>query len=266
MGTNAKGVLTVNIIDAHIHPFEKTEQRSGRYGEQITDKDVFRSDLERAGITHCCGSVIVRNDGTDWEVIRQLNDTALRLRDYYEGFYTPGFHIHPNFVRESCEEIERMHRQGVRLIGELVPYMMGWREYAQKEAAPIFELAQEKEMTVNVHPTTAEDLEQFAKMYPRLNILVAHPRDGEDYAENLRRIQRHDNVFLDLSGTGLFRYGMLRKGLDQVGKDRLIFGTDYPICNPGMYVEAVLFENLSDEELEAVFEKNARRLIIGESI
>ena len=77
-------------------------------------------------------------------------------------------------------EIERMDRQGVRLIGELVPYMMGWKEYALQEAAPIFELAQEKGMTVNVHPTTAQDLEQFAAMYPRLNILVAHPRDGED--------------------------------------------------------------------------------------
>ena len=57
---------------------------------------------------------------------------------------------------------------------------------------------------------------------------------------------------------------MLRYGLDQVGKDRILFGTDYPICNPGMYVEAVLFENLTDEELEAVMEKNARRLIFKE--
>ena len=47
----------MNIIDAHIHPFEKTEQRSGRYSEQVADQDAFRSDLERAGITHCCGSV-----------------------------------------------------------------------------------------------------------------------------------------------------------------------------------------------------------------
>ena len=94
---------------------------------------------------------------------------------------------------------------------------------------------------------------------------MAHPRDGADYQENLARIRRHENVCLDLSGTGLFRYGMLRYGLDQVGKDRILFGTDYPICNPGMYVEAVLFENLTDEELETVMEKNARRLIFKEA-
>ena len=158
-----------------------------------------------------------------------------------------------------------MAAQGVHLIGELVPYMMGWDAYASPEAAEIFTLAQEKGMAVNVHPSTDEDLEKFASLYPHLSIIVAHPRDGANYQENLARIRRHENVCLDLSGTGLFRYGMLRYGLDQVGKDRILFGTDYPICNPGMYVEAVLFENLTDEELETVMEKNARRLIFKEA-
>ena len=252
------------IIDAHIHPFETAAERSGRYSQQVTDKDVFREDLERAGISHCCGSVIRKVDGSSWKEIRALNDTALRLKEYYGGFYTPGFHIHPGFVRESCEEIERMDQQGVHLIGELVPYMMGWHSYACKEAEEIFSLAQEKGMTVNVHPTTNEDLEAFASQYPHLTIIVAHPRDGVDYEENLCRMERHDNVFLDLSGTGLFRYGMLRTGLDRVGAERFLFGTDYPICNPGMYVEAVLFEQLTDQELECVMEKNAKRLITGE--
>ena len=254
----------MQIIDAHVHPFETISQRSGRYSEGVKDPEFFREDLERAGIGHCCGSVIERVDGRSWEPIRELNEAALRLRDLYDGFYTPGIHIHPAFPKESCEEIERMARQGVRLIGELVPYMMGWDSYAAKEAGEIFTLAQEMGMTVNVHPTTDEDLERFAALYPHLTIIVAHPREGADYQENLERIRRHENVYLDLSGTGLFRYGMLRHGLDKVGKDRILFGTDYPICNPGMYVEAVLFESLSDEELESVMEKNARRLILKE--
>ena len=54
------------IIDAHIHPFETAAERSGRYSQQVTDKDVFREDLERAGISHCCGSVIRKVDGSSW--------------------------------------------------------------------------------------------------------------------------------------------------------------------------------------------------------
>ena len=120
----------MQIIDAHVHPFEVVSQRSGRYSEGVTDMEVFKEDLERAGITHCCGSVISRVDGSSWEAIHALNEAALRLRKAYEGFYTPGIHVHPAFPRESCEEIEKMAAQGVTLIGELVPYMMGWGSYA----------------------------------------------------------------------------------------------------------------------------------------
>ena len=54
----------MQIIDAHVHPFEVVSQRSGRYSEGVTDMEVFKEDLERAGITHCCGSVISRVDGS----------------------------------------------------------------------------------------------------------------------------------------------------------------------------------------------------------
>ena len=84
----------MQIIDAHVHPFEVVSQRSGRYSEGVTDMEVFKEDLERAGITHCCGSVISRVDGSSWEPIHALNEAALRLRDLYAGFYTPGIHVH----------------------------------------------------------------------------------------------------------------------------------------------------------------------------
>ena len=87
----------MQIIDAHVHPFEVVSQRSGRYSEGVTDMEVFKEDLERAGITHCCGSVISRVDGSSWEAIHALNEAALRLRKAYEGFYTPGIHVHPAF-------------------------------------------------------------------------------------------------------------------------------------------------------------------------
>ena len=43
--------------------------------------------------------------------------------------------------------------------------------------------------------------------------------------------------------------------------DRLLFGTDYPGIGPASDIAAVMFEPLSDCEREAIFYKNASRLL-----
>ena len=43
--------------------------------------------------------------------------------------------------------------------------------------------------------------------------------------------------------------------------DRVLFGTDYPICNPRMYVQAVLGEHIPDEDKEKILFGNARRIL-----
>ena len=61
---------------------------------------------------------------------------------------------------------------------------------------------------------------------------------------HLRRMKLSRNYFLDLSGGGLYRYGMLRRGVDECGAERFLFGTDYPICGPATYVGGVAQDDL----------------------
>ena len=74
-------------------------------------------------------------------------------------------------------------------------------------------------------------------------------------------MKKFPNLYLDISGTGLFRYGLLASSVKTVGSERVLFGTDYPICNPRMYVQAVLGEHISDEEKENILFRNAKRLL-----
>ena len=189
----------------------------------------MKRQLTDAGITHICGSVLnlgYQPDG--FESLKALNREALRLREVLGEYYTPGFHIHPAFVRESCDEIEFMHSQGVHLIGELVPYMHAWGEFEEKNWMEIMDVAEQYHMVCSYWP----------------DMLKAHP-----------------NLCLDLSGTGLFRFGMLKYLVQKVGAERILFGTDYPICNPRMYVEAVYGEEIKESEREQIFYKNAARLL-----
>lgn len=47
----------------------------------------------------------------------------------------------------------------------------------------------------------------------------------------------------------------------EVGSDRLLFGTDYPGVGPAADIAAVLFEPLTHREREAIFFRNAERLL-----
>nr|MBQ4318691.1 amidohydrolase family protein [Clostridia bacterium] len=74
-------------------------------------------------------------------------------------------------------------------------------------------------------------------------------------------MEKYPNAYLDLSGTGLFRYAMLAHGVNRVGAERFLFGTDFPVCNAAMQVAAVLSEYLTDEDYELIFSGNAKRLL-----
>ena len=91
--------------------------------------------------------------------------------------------------------------------------------------------------------------------------MLAHPTSGLDsIKERFAFIKKYPNAYLDLSGSGVFRYGILAYGIKTAGKHKFLFGSDYPICNPQMMIEGILFERLSDDEFEAVFSKNFQRL------
>ena len=57
------------------------------------------------------------------------NAEAYRFYEMYPDFYSVGIQVHPNFVEESCAEIEKYAAKGVKLIGELVPNLTRWSIY-----------------------------------------------------------------------------------------------------------------------------------------
>lgn len=259
------------IIDFHIHPYLTEAENLCMYTEDFSlPMEDGVEDLKRSGITHVCGSVIIKRERVlmkDFEEIRACNRKALEFKKLYGDFYTPGFHVHPAFVKESLEEIEFMHQNGFRLIGEVVPYMHGWREaeldFASKNMKEILDVAGDYGMIFSYHTMLdqQEQMETMIRENPKVTFVAAHPGQKKEYLLHLERMKKYDNAYLDISGTGLFRYGLLVAGVKAVGAERLLFGTDYPITNPGMYVHAVLGEHISDEDKEKILYKNAERIL-----
>lgn len=252
-----------SIIDFHTHPYLGIHQNLCMYPQSTpsTPEDA-KAQLLSYGITSVCGSVLRK----DWAFnMRSLNDDALKLWDILGDFYTPGFHIHPANIDASVREIERMHAEGVRLIGELVPYMHGWGAFDEtpyvRELNEILTAADPYRMAVSFHTTWNWPLDDVIAAHPGLTFVAAHPGERESVEKHIERMRRFDNVCLDLSGTGIFRFGSIRTLVSAVGAERILFGTDYPICNPEMYIHAVLGERLGSDAEEKIFCENAKRVL-----
>lgn len=248
----------MQIIDAHMHPFTNINENIKWYNKEETSAfSLVRKDMERSGISIFCGSIISKCE-TQRENLINSNEKALLLYESNKDVYVPGIVIHPDFVAESCSYIKKAHDMGLRLIGELTPYLYGWSSYMS--AIEIFEYAASLGMTLSCHPSDFEDMKALAKTFPQMEIVYAHPGENQQFQNNLELLMNYDNVYLDISGTGVQRYGAISELINKAGKTKILFGTDYSICNPATYVSAVMYENLTDNEREYIFYKNAKRV------
>ena len=258
--------MQYEIIDFHTHPFFDSSYNISLHKDylKLSKEDTLRL-LKNLGVTRICGSVLclekLSSVENPWETVKKFNDEGLKLREYYGDFYELGFHVHPDYVRESCEEIERMNGLGVKLIGELVPRRFGY-DYGHKGLDDIFALAGEYGMTVSFHSMDDRQMDEMVAKHPNTTFVAAHPLEMPTLLCHIQRMKKNENCYLDLSGTGMFRFGMLRRLIDEVGAERILYGSDYPICSPAMYVGAiVLDETLTVREKELILNENAKRVL-----
>ncbi len=253
----------MEIIDFHTHPLVGTDANLCHFKEAVGNSEATTlSDMQRAGISRFCGSVIFR-DSDPVTLLERTNTEALALRDRMGGAYIPGVMIHPAAPKESCEWLERMHKAGCRLIGELVPYIHHWEGgYDARGLSEILARAEELSMVVSYHGSDAvEEETKMVKEHPHLRFVMAHPGEKKRFMAAVDAMKQYGNFYLDLSGGNIFRYGMLTEGVRAVGAERFLFGTDYPICTPLAYVSAVEYEPITDAAKELIFSGNAKRLL-----
>jgi len=257
--------MDFEIIDFHTHPFIEpinnicAHKEFCHMGAENTH-EIFK----QLKISRICGSVVSTQPFSDpWEKIRHNNEAALHLKEQYGDFYIPGFHVHPAYPEESIAEIHRMHRLGVNLIGELVPYLDGWSDYSTEAFSVLLEEAGRAGMVVSFHYTmNDEDIDRMVSSHRDIVFVGAHPEEYPYLIRHIERMKLYDNYYLDLSGTGLFRYGMLRRIIDEVGADRVLFGSDFPTCNTAMFLGGVLLDPLlTDTEKEKILAGNAKKIL-----
>ena len=118
-------------------------------------------------------------------------------------------------------------------------------------------------MILDVH-TDLEEMEFIIDKFPEATIVFPHFGDDHEYDHIFKRIDRiaeHPNTYLDTSGYGHDRVGMLEYAVEKIGPDRVLFGSDFSINDPSTVIARIQHAFLSREQKDKILSGNLRALL-----
>jgi len=243
------------IIDAHLH------LRDDVYvGEEGTPENLVEM-MDEVGIAK---AVLLRLYVPARRAIEELEEA----RNRYPDRFIPFVYALPDFREPTLhlmeEALSKRGFKGIKMhagICQLVDYLVD----------PALELA--SELTVPCLVDCAGDYEnttRIAEAFPRLKMIIAHLglylcRDGALIDRFIALTKDYPNLFLDISGVVLLE--KIEKAIEEVGVERVIWGTDGPSNSPDPVsftraeIEKVMRLKLTPEEKEAILGGNIARLL-----
>jgi uncharacterized protein len=223
------------LIDVHAHFFPPFGPRSDwreynarrlRAGERIGIRIHVTSTLGSFG----------RTSPTYFpspEDVATGNDFTLALQRDHPDRVRGYICVNPNFTEHAITEIARGHAGG----------LIGIKLAASRRASdalldPICRAAGERRLPILHHvwqgrrrdwpgqeASDGAELCQLAQRHPDVHFILAHIGGGGDWRHTLAAVGSHQNVYLDLSGSGVDG-GMLEACFAAVGADRVLWGSD----------------------------------------
>lgn len=104
---------------------------------------------------------------------------------------------------------------------------------------------------------TSANIRNLALMYPELKIIMAHV-DGNCY-NGIQNIRDLKNVWVDISGsTG--RGDEVEYAYENIGAERILFGTDLPGCSFSIPYGKVMDAEISDADKEKILYSNIKKV------
>ena len=147
-------------------------------------------------------------------------------------------------------------------MGELCNYT-GPYKYTINEFTLLAEQVQKLNMVLDVH-TELEEMNYIIQEFPGATIVFPHfgdSHEGEHIFKRIDAIAAHPNTYLDTSGYGHDRVGMLEYAVKTIGPDRVLFGSDFCINCPATVIARVANAFITEEEKRKILSENLLALL-----
>lgn len=229
-------------------------------GTGLTDDLLMRLDM--SGIKRA----VVLTAATTPDQVIPANNWSMHLNKTYTQLQAFGT-LHPGF-KDWEKELERLEQNSI--IGlKFHPDFQGY-DLADPLLSPIFEAVGNRfilmfhvgdRLPPDQNPSSPGKLAVIRKNFPDLVIVAAH-LGGYLHWDHALHFLAGTDVFLDTSSSLPFiSRELLMKILKKHSLERILFGSDYPLFDPGKEIELLNTKAcLSSKEIETVLSNGARIL------
>ena len=240
------------VIDFHSHIWDDPKQVHS-----------IIEQMDRVGVDQVCLSSLTAHYPTEEQITRS-NQQVAQCIEWYPKRVLGFCYLNPRHGNFSLAELKKAKEEwgmvGIKL----------WVSCLCTDEAvkPILQKAAEYKMPVLIHTflkqtgnlpfeSKPEDVAQVAVDNPDVAFVMAHL--GGDWERGCKTVQYLQNVWTDTSGS-IAQLGMIEKAVKTLGSNRVLFGSDAPVDLAFSYAK-VQGSMLTEDEKEAVFGKNALRLL-----
>ena len=263
------------IIDMHTHIFPDTmaegalTKLSAIGGIPVCSDGTARGLLDnmiKSGVDYS----VVLNVATNPAQVDNVNAFAVQTREKQEKLIPFGS-LHPRSegVRETVKKLKDSGIKGIKLHPDYVRTAVDDSGFDH-----IFKAAAEMDMPVVIHAgwdfispdfvhASPEAILRVLERYPGLKLICAH-FGGYMLWDEVRRKLCGKNVYFD-TALACGRFGMTREKAEDIiashDGEKILFGSDLPWCGSGEVIDFIHSLNITEEQKERIFYKNAQKLL-----
>ena len=198
--------------------------------------------------------------------VAAINSHTLRAMARYPETYIGFCYVNPahpvSFLRDEIDRcVVQGGMKGLKLwiaVKATDPRLEPVMEAAAELQIPVLHHAWYKQTVFIYNESTPAEIAELARRFPEVPIVMAHLTGCG--ARGVLDVADRPNVYVDTSG-GQPESGILEYAVGQLGPDRVLYGSDWPLRDFGVQIGRVRDADLPADVLERLLWRNAARLL-----
>ncbi|MBW2166830.1 MAG: amidohydrolase family protein, partial [Deltaproteobacteria bacterium] len=166
---------------------------------------------------------------------------------------------------------------GLSGIGEIAFYQSGIDGASQEKLKPLMEICEDKNIPILIHtnepvghyypgktPNTLEQIYRLVRKFSNNKIVLAHWGGGMFFFNLLKKEvgEYLKNVYFDTAASPFLYYPQIYQiAIQIIGKNKILFGSDFPLLKPAKYFSEFEEAGLSKDEIKSICGNNAAGLL-----